>query len=460
MCQPSAESQLVFLVKLYKPAMAWVPFKLSPSGYIPRFFSTIMPIIRAIRNQVSQGISANITSVFSGLRNFPTTGRQQKIQRFFEDELQRQMDMDSIKYSCFIFPDSDIRTSQYVGSCGSAAITVALRHLHPQRIAQTGKRTQPLADFDFEFEYVNNNSKLYLSAVNGYQYGQPTYRGRPGYIVWNQMTYYALTNNQIGSFMQLFNKNNSTKFRLYLHTETTIDSIPFKELGIMNSYDKDSYFLPLSSTNTDIEDRLSEILERNHLPVVLVDGLIWSQGKHYKFPKDDDEWKFRAKNPHTRPDDCTVLEDHPALAELQDLMNEYGCWTEKSHNSRSQMDSELCCDLQRLYHHLKHRLKPTLIGHAVVVTGFYVRRAGGEVLWRVIDSNPLTKLDKLRSQSNISNRDLQGSINYMTTEEIVSRMTGGERSPMILEITSDLRCVNRNSPDQRNLIPPVSLYNW
>jgi hypothetical protein len=412
-----------------------------------------MPIIRAIRAKVSEGRSANITSVFSGLRNFPTTGREQKIQRDFENEVQRKMDTESIDYSCFIFPDNDIRTSQYVSSCGSAAITVALRHLHPQRIAFTGKRKQPLADFDFEFESNNNTSTLFLSDVIGHQFGQPVYRGRPGYILWNQMTYYALTNNQIGSFLQLFNKDNYTNFRLYIHTESSLESISFKELGEVKRYTKDQHFLPLSSANIDIEDRLSEILERNHLPVVLVDGLIHSKGGHYRFPKDDDEWEGRANTSHTRPDDCKVYEDHPALAELKDLMIEHGCENE---NSRS----EICQDLRRTYGHLKHRLEPTLIGHAVVITGFYVRRAGGDVLWRVIDSNPSTKLHKLREQSNISKRNSQGSINYMTTEELVSRMTGDGRRHMILEITSNKKYINQNLPDQRNLISPVSLDNW
>ena len=51
------------------------------------------------------------------------------------------------RVSCFLHVDEDIRTSQYVGSCGSAALTVALRHLHPGRLGQQSKtitNTQPL----------------------------------------------------------------------------------------------------------------------------------------------------------------------------------------------------------------------------------------------------------------------------------------------------------------------------
>ena len=416
-----------------------------------------MPIIRYIRNQVSQGISANITSVSSGVRNFPTMERQPDFARTFEYNLQSRMNNDSIDYSCFVFPDSDIRTSQFVGSCGSAAITVAMRHLHPQRIGQTGKWLQPTADFDFVFESTYNASELTLSTIIGHEFDRPFYRGRPGYVLWNQMTYYALTNNQIGSFLQLFNKDNATNFRLYLHTESTLDSLEFKESRVKRNYNRDSYFLPLESTELAIEDRLCEILERNHLPIVLVDGLIWSHGNHYTFPNDEEEWKERATNNHTRPEDCTVIEDHPALAELKELMNDNHCWEKDSQeNHRSPINDELCHDLHRTYEHLKNHLESTTIGHAVVITGFYVRRAGGDVLWRVIDSNPSTKLNKLRTRNN---RDLQGSVNFMTTKEIVSRMTGEGRRQMILEMTSRKNYVRDNFPDQRNLIVPVSLDN-
>jgi len=417
-----------------------------------------MPIIRNIRTQVSQGRSANITSVFSGVRNFPTVEPQPDFARTFENNLQSQMDNDSIDHSCFVFPDSDIRTSQYVGSCGSAAITVALRHLHPQRIGQTGKRLQPIADFDFMFESTYKASKLSLSTIIGHEFDQPYYRGRPGYVLWNQMTYYALTNNQIGSFLHLFNKDNTTNFRLYLHTESTLDSLEFKESRVKKNYNRDQYFLPLEYTDNDIEDRLCEILERNHLPIVLVDGLISSHGNHYTFPNSEDEWKERATNNHTRPEDCTVIEDHPALAELKELMNDNHCWEKDSQEyHRSPDNYELCHDLKRTYEHLRHRLESTTIGHAVVITGFYVRRAGGDILWRVIDSNPPTKLDKSTTQNN---RSEQGSVNFMTTKEIVSRMTGEGRRQMILEITSHKNYVKDNFPDQRNLIAPVSLDNW
>ena len=420
-----------------------------------------MSIIRNIRARVSQGRGANITSVFSGVRDFPTGERQSRFARAFKNNLQSQMDNDSIDYSCFVFPDSDIRTSQYVGSCGSAAITVALRHLHPQRIAQTGERPQPIADFDFVFESTYKTSKLSLSAIIGHEFDQPFYRGRPGYVLWNQMTYYALTNNQIGSFMNLFNKDNSTNFRLYLHTESTFDSLEFKESGVKKNYERDRHFLPLESTSNDIEDRLCEILERNHLPVVLVDGSIWSHGDHYTFPKDEDEWEERATNSHFRPEDCKAIENHPALAELKELMNDNHCLEKDSQENQRRPDNyELCINLKHTYEHLRHHLEPTTIGHAVVITGFYVRRAGGDVLWRVIDSNPLTKLDKLGIQSNPEKRDLQGSVNYMTTRELVSRMTGEGRRQMILEITSHKKFVNNNFPDQRNLIRPVSLDNW
>jgi len=416
-----------------------------------------MPIIQNIRNRVSRGRSANITSVFN-IRNWnPSLEPQPTFALDFENDIKSKMNSRSIVHSCFVFPDEDIRTSQYVGSCGSAAITVALRHLHPQRIGQTGELLQPIADFDFMFEKKKpHTSILSLPAVIGHEFDQPYYRGRPGYVLWNQMTYYALTNNQIGSFMQLFNHHkNATNFRLYLHTHPAIEHLEFKESRIKKHYAKQRYFRTLESNNEeDIEDRLCEILERNHLPVVLVDGLIWSHKDHYTFPIDEDEWIKRASDEHERPADCTVIDDHPLLAELKDLID--NCEKEDLQENRNRPhDNELCWELKHFYDRLKHRLGRTTIGHAVVITGFYVRSVGGEVLWRVNDSNPPTKLDKSTTQE----KSAKGSVNFMTTKELVSRMKGEGRSPMILEITSNSRCVTGNYPDERNLIAPVSLDN-
>jgi hypothetical protein len=413
-----------------------------------------MPVIQDLRDRISRGRSANITSVLRN-RYFPTSQPEPDFVVNFRDNLQSEMDAEPFDFSCFVFPDDDIRTSQYVDSCGSAAITVALRHLHPQRIGQRGKRLQPIADFDFVYEKDTKTSELFPKII-GRELNQPYYRGRSGYVVWNQMTYYALTKNQIGSFMQLFNKENATDFRLFLHTES-IDPLEYKESRMKKYYERDRFFVTLDSNNDGIEDRLCKILERNHLPVVLVDGLIWSGNNHYTFPIDEDEWIERASERHVRPDDCTVIDDHPLLAELKDLIND----CEKEHQKENFIrphDDELCYDLKHIYERLKDRFGKTTIGHAVVITGFYVRRAGGDVLWRVDDSNPSTKLNKLKTPHNP--RDGQGSVNFMTTNELVSRMKGERRSPMILEMTSHSRFVTNDSLDQRSLIAPVCLDNW
>jgi hypothetical protein len=63
----------------------------------------------------------------------------------------------------------------------------------------------------------------------------------------------------------------------------------------------------------------------------------------------------------------------------------------------------------------------TTIGHAVVVSGMYVHAESGGVLWRVLDSNPGTRLN-LKTSS--KDRSSQGSVNFMTTLELYNRMVG------------------------------------
>ena len=142
-----------------------------------------MPVIQDIRDRISRGRSANITSVLRK-RYFPTSQPELDFVVKFRDNLQSEMDAEPFDFSCFVFPDDDIRTSQYVDSCGSAAITVALRHLHPQRIGQIGKMLQPISDFDFVYEKDTKTSELFPKII-GRELNQPYYRGRSGYVVWN-----------------------------------------------------------------------------------------------------------------------------------------------------------------------------------------------------------------------------------------------------------------------------------
>ena len=417
-----------------------------------------MPIIKRLRE--STGSTYNLIWLFDGL-NGVTEITQPKFSQDFRRRLDRELIDHPVDQSCFVYPDEDIRTSQYVGSCGSAALTVALRHLHPQRIGQSGEHLQPVEDFDFVFEKNCLTPELSLRQVMDHDFHQTYYRGRPGFVVWNQLTYYALTNNQVGSFLNLFNNENDTKFRLFLHCPDSIKYLNFEENSKKKSYEKDEFFIPLQNEASEIEERLAEILERNHIPIVLVDGLIRSEENHYTFPDDDDEWDERAKMEHSRPSDCFAVENHPALEELKKLRDANNCLENqhaaKRYLRREPINYELCHSLNSAYNHLKSELHPTTIGHAVAITGFYVNRFGGNVLWRVIDSNWSTKLNKKTTRIN---RDNQGSINYMTTKELVSRMTGDGRDPKILEISSHKQFVLRNEPDKRNLISPVCLDNY
>lgn len=83
----------------------------------------------------------------------------------------------------------------------------------------------------------------------------------------------------------------------------------------------------------------------------------------------------------------------------------------------------------------------TTIGHAVVVSGMYVHAESGRVLWRVLDSNPVTRLNLKTSRKD---RSQQGSENYMTTLELYNRMIG------TLEATGRDRYVN---PQPRRIDP-------
>ena len=375
-------------------------------------------------------------------------------------------DIEGLPYevSCFVHVDEDIRTSQYVDSCGSAALSVALRHLHPGRLGQAGQtvdKTQPLADFDFEFELRRpNHPNLSFSDI-GRELGKPVYRGRPGFILWNQLTFYGLTNNQIGAFMELFNRNNKTGFRLYYHSTNISEGLKFKQSRIEKVYKPDRFFVPFSNDSISLENQLLNILFNNRLAIVLTDGLVWTDRHHYDFPADEKEWNLRGNNPHTRPSDCLVIEEHPVLAEISDLIRAYGCQDEENSNNRD-IDWELCKTLKRSYEHLKDVLKPTMIGHAVVVSGVYVHAETGLLLWRVLDSNGSSQTRLNFKSTAQDSRINQGSVNYMTTSELHSRMKGegDKRSLRMLEVVPSQGGADRVGYSPRNLIVPVVYSNF
>jgi hypothetical protein len=333
--------------------------------------------------------------------------------------------------SCFLHVDEDIRTSQYVGSCGSAALTVALRHLHPGRLGQNSKslsNTQPLADFDFMFEKSKKRSSELTLSDLGSSLGIPRYLGRPGYILWNQLTFYGLTKNQIGGLMNLFNKENDTLFRLYYHhSQPTPQALEFVETRQKHRYEPDEFFLNFTKSLESLEECLADILLKNRVAIALVDGLIWSKSNHYRFPASEEEWIERTVNEHLRPDDCWAVEENPILQGMRDLLIANGCLKENQARCPEEINFQgegHCYKLCRVYDDLKMMdgaFQATTIGHAVVVSGMYVHAESGGVLWRVLDSNPGTRLN-LKTSS--KDRSSQGSVNFMTTLELYNRMVG------------------------------------
>jgi len=381
-----------------------------------------------IRRQVNRGDMADI-HLLCNLGDWPT--KQPPFATSFKRNEENSVRDLQYGVTCFLHVDEDIRTSQFVDSCGSAALTVALRHLHPGRIGQrsaTLSNTQPMADIDLTFEKSKQGSSDLSLSDLGSSLGVPHYLGRPGYTLWNQLTFYGLTKNQIGGLMNLFNKENDTLFRLYYHhSQPNPPALDFMETREKRQYEPDEFFLHFDKSLESLEDCLANILFKNRVAIVLVDGLIWSNGNHYTFPSSEEEWKDRAVNEHLRPQDCLAVEENPILQGIRDLLVANHCLKEDEIHCSEEIgpqDKWPCFKLCRLYDEMKKMsgvFPATTIGHAVVVSGMYVHAASGSVLWRVLDSNPVTRLNLKRSHKD---RTRQGSVNFMTTRELYNRMVG------------------------------------
>ena len=406
----------------------------------------------------------------------PSNHRQPEFSNKFCQEIVSHVNGLGYDVSCYVHVDEDTRTAQYVGSCGSAALTVALRHLHPGRIGKTGgppfDNKQPIADLDFAFEVSRPKTDKLLLSDLGASLGEPVYRGRPGYILWNQLTFFGLTKNQVGAFMTLFNKENETPFRLYFHhTQPLPRALKYTEKREEMTYEPDRFFVKFSDTEDALEHQLLNILINNRLAVALVDGLVYTLNDHYRFPMSEKEWLQRGSDFHRRPRDCLVVEEHPVLEALKDALESMGCSNEPS----GPQDQKVCTPLQHAYNHLKGMLGPTMIGHAVVVSGVYVHSDSGILLWRVLDSNgPQPTRLNLKRVSQKKKRASQGSINYMTTKELYCRMKGttyNQFSPddytmdqdgilRMLEVVPGVSKGKKTSETKRNLIAPVIHSNF
>ena len=440
-----------------------------------------MKLIKEIRRQIWNGEMAAIHRLYN-LGEWP---KQPPFATSFEKDVIDRVEALEYGVSCFLHVDEDIRTSQYVGSCGSAALTVALRHLHPGRLGQQSKtlsNTQPLADFDFTFEKSKKSSSELTLSDLGSPPGVPHYLGRPGYILWNQLTFYGLMKNQIGGLMNLFNKENDTLFRMYYHhSQPTPQALEFVETRQKHEYEPDEYFLNFTKSLESFEECLADILLKNRLAIALVDGLIWSKRNHYTFPTSEEEWMERTVNEHLRPNDCMAVEENPILQGMRDLLFANGCLKENEARCPGEInpqDEGHCSKLCRMYEDMKMMdgaFQATTIGHAVVVSGMYVHAESGCVLWRVLDSNPGTRLNLKTSRKD---RSQQGSVNFMTTLELYNRMIGtleaNDRWPVnpqprridpdghlrLLEVVPGKNRRAQADVSLRNLIMPVMYSNF
>jgi len=406
-----------------------------------------MKLMKEIRRQIWNGEKAAIHRLYN-LGEWP---KPPPFATSFEKDVIDHIKALDYDVSCFLHVDKDIRTSQYVDSCGSAALTVALRHLHPGRLGQQSKslsNTQPLADFDLTFEKSKKSSSELTLSDLGSPLGVPHYLGRPGYILWNQLTFYGLTKNQIGALMNLFNNENDTLFRLYYHhSQPTPQALEFVETRQKHEYQPDEFFLSFTRSLESLEECLADILLKNRVAIALVDGLIWSESYHYRFPASEEEWMERTVNEHLRPNDCIAVEENPILQGMRDLLIANGCLKEDEARCPEEFNPQFeghCSKLCHMYDEMKMMdgaFQATTIGHAVVVSGMYVHAESGRVLWRVLDSNPVTRLNLKTSRKD---RSQQGSENYMTTLELYNRMIG------TLEATGRDRYVN---PQPRRIDP-------
>ena len=429
-----------------------------------------MNLMREIRRQVNRGEMVAIHRIYD-------IGEWPKPPPFATSFAKDVIDhIEALDYGvcCFLHVDEDIRTSQYVGSCGSAALTVALRHLHPGRLGQKStslSNTQPLADFDFTFEKSKKSSSDLTFSDLGSSLGVPHYLGRPGYILWNQLTFYGLTKNQIGALMNLFNKENDTLFRLYYHhSQPTPQALEFVETRQKHEYEPDEFFLRFTKSLESLEECLADILLKNRVAIALVDGLIWSESNHYRFPASEEEWLERTADEHLRPDDCLAVEENPILQGMKDLLVANGCLNEDEARCSEEINPQgegPCSKLCQMYDQMKMMdgaFQATTIGHAVVVSGMYVHAESGRVLWRVLDSNPVTRLNLKTSRKD---RSQQGSVNYMTTLELYNRMigtleaTGGyvNRQPRRIDPDGHLRLLEVVPGKNRRAHADVSLRN-
>ena len=238
--------------------------------------------------------------------------------------------------------------------------------------------------------------------------------------------------------MNLFNKETTPlSLTVLYHSQPTPQALEFVETRQKHEYEPDEFFLRFTKSLESLEECLADILVKNRVAIALVDGLIWSENNHYRFPASEEEWLERTADEHLRPYDCLAVEENPILQGMKDLLVANGCLKEDEARCSKEINPQgegSCSKLCQMYDQMKMMdgaFQATTIGHAVVVSGMYVHAESGRVLWRVLDSNPGTRLN-LKTSRKV--RSQPGSVNYMTTLELYNRMMVHLRRPADMSI--------------------------
>jgi len=311
-----------------------------------------------------------------------------------------------------VYHDSDLRTAQYWGSCGTAATIVQLRHLHPRRLERlSAKRREgdTLNDTQSANEYIDEISiRDVLGLAENFMFDGAA--GRPKI---DQAWLFAETRNSISKLERILCGPGS--------------SLKLKEHMKINNKD-------------DLEKTLMKVLSNNHLAYVSIDGAFRS-GENYDYPESIEEWDKRSNFLPPRPKKSPCR--HWIIDMLWEIVEE-----QCGGHSQFVKQFEGCGELREVIQRLEHLIQcPT---HAVTVTGVYesnhneifdrvghYNEEGPLRLFRVLDSNPGPNLF-----NSIYNRTLnlsaQGTVRYMTPLELWNHMSKMNQR-RVLEWTTDGR---------------------
>lgn len=295
-----------------------------------------------------------------------------------------------------VFHDFDLQTTQYWGSCGTAATITQLRHLSPLR----PKRLASFVD-DLETPEDQSINDLFTHEL------PPEKLGHKSNMIMDQM----------GGLLKID--------QAWLYAETRNSGKKLKEVlctkkSGLSFNDHDELRGP-----GDIEDKIIEIFKRNHIAEFLIDGA-FRQDEEYPFPYDNLEWRNASSGNRVIHRERPPLGGGP-FQELEILFEEL-CNNEANSIEKPQHENDSTCEeISRLMDRLKKMVGPT--PHVVVITGIYQTTPSGRflpnepiyTLFRVLDSNPTGSYTKRIHDK--GHRSTKPSVKYMSAEELWNHTT-------------------------------------